>query len=67
MTQLATDWVLVFIPSLIVAATRMQLHQKALITSVLGLGALASVSACFRVPYLRYIDIDNYPEDYLCK
>lgn len=67
MTQLATDWILVFIPSIIVTATRMQLHQKALMTGVLGLGALASISACFRVPYLRYIDIDQYPEDYLCK
>lgn len=67
MTQMATDWVFVFIPSVIVAATRMQLHQKTLITGVLGLGAVASISACFRVPYLRYIDIDSYPEDYLCK
>lgn len=67
LTQLATDWILVLIPSTVVAATHAQLHQKVLIFGVIGLGAIASVSACFRVPYLRYIDITNYPEDYLCK
>ncbi|KAH8757243.1 hypothetical protein F5883DRAFT_632067 [Diaporthe sp. PMI_573] len=64
-TQLATDWALVLIPSIIVAVTRMRRHQKVLITAVLGFGVLASISACFRVPYLRYTDMTNYPDDFL--
>lgn len=66
-TQLATDWALVLIPSIIVAVTRMRRHQKVLITAVLGFGVLASISACLRVPYLRYTDTTNYPDDFLCK
>lgn len=66
-TQLATDWIFVFIPSIIVAAAHTRRRQKVLMAGVLGLGAVASVSACFRVPFLRFIDISEYPEDYLCE
>lgn len=66
-TQLVTDWICVIIPCIIVAAAHMRLHQKVLISGVLGLGVVASISACFRVPYLRYIDATAYPEDILCK
>lgn len=45
----------------------MRRHQKVLITTVLGFGIVASVSACFRIPYLRYTDMNRYPDDILCK
>lgn len=67
LTQMVTDWIFVLTPIIIVAATHLRSHQKVLLTGVLGIGVLASISACFRVPYLRYIDITKYPEDFLCK
>lgn len=66
-TQLATDWILVLIPSVVVAASRMRRHQKWLIATVLGFGIVASISACFRIPYLRYTDMTRYPDDFLRK
>lgn len=66
-TQLVTDWICVIIPCIIVAAAHMRRHQKVLISGVLGVGVLASISACFRMPYLRYIDDTIYPKDILCE
>lgn len=64
---MATDWICVIIPFSIVVGTQMRNLQKMSIICVLGLGVLASIAACFRVPYLKYYDTTQYPGDFLCK
>ncbi|KAJ0116871.1 hypothetical protein J7T55_010022 [Diaporthe amygdali] len=63
--QLATDWIFATIPFFIVAGMQMRRRQKVSVICVLGLGILASISACIRVPFLKYYDTTEYPENFL--
>lgn len=65
--QMATDWTCAIIPWFIVSDLQMSRRRKASIMVILGLGVLASIATCVRMPYLKYYDTTKYPDNFLRK
>ncbi|KAK8058853.1 hypothetical protein PG994_009301 [Apiospora phragmitis] len=63
--QMVTDWACAIIPFFIVADLQMPCHAKISVVCILGLGILASIATCVRMPYLKYWDAAKYPENLL--
>lgn len=64
---MATDWVCAAIPFVIVAGLQMSRRKKVSVICILGLGVLASIATCVRMPYLKYYDTAKYPTEIACK
>ncbi|KAK8088283.1 hypothetical protein PG997_003244 [Apiospora hydei] len=63
--QMATDWACAIIPFFIVADLQMPRRAKVSVVGILGLGILASIATCVRMPYLKYWDAAKYPNNLL--
>ncbi|KAH9904942.1 hypothetical protein F4778DRAFT_731248 [Xylariomycetidae sp. FL2044] len=63
--QMATDWVCAGIPVFVVAQLQMPRRQKYSAMVLLGIGLLASIATCIRMPYLRYYDHSKYTTEFL--
>ncbi|KAK9415875.1 hypothetical protein SUNI508_10004 [Seiridium unicorne] len=63
--QLITDVISAAIPWFVVARLQMPRRRKISVMIILGLGILASVATCFRMPFLKYFDTSKYPHNYL--
>lgn len=61
--QMATDWACAIIPFFIVAGLQMSRRHKVSVLLILGLGVLASIATCVRLPYLKYYDTAAYPAE----
>lgn len=53
-------------PWFIVARLQMSRRKKVSVMIILGLGILASIATCVRMPYLKYYDTAAYPDNLLC-
>ncbi|KAH6639995.1 hypothetical protein BKA67DRAFT_671367 [Truncatella angustata] len=63
--QMATDWTCAGVPWFIVAKLQMSRRKKISVMMILGLGVLASIATCVRMPYLKYYDTNLYPNEFL--
>ncbi|KAI1417276.1 hypothetical protein F5Y13DRAFT_185349 [Hypoxylon sp. FL1857] len=64
--SILTDWLCAILPALLLWNLNMKPKLKALLTCVLALGALASISTCIRLRYIRvYNEDENEPGDNL--
>ncbi|KAM0812006.1 hypothetical protein AB5N19_14323 [Seiridium cardinale] len=63
--QLITDVISAAIPWFVVARLQMPRRRKISVMIILGLGIVASVAICVRMPFLQYFNTSKYPHNYL--
>lgn len=65
--QLASDWFLSIIPVFMIGGLQMPRRTKISLSCLLGIGIIASVATCLRLPWYKYYDTEEYPDDFMCK